>query len=103
MWRIENTPSGYGLIAVLFHWAMAALIIALSVLGLYMVRLPDVGFSEEKILLILFHKELGMLSLMLAALRWIWRLCMSFPSWSHTAGPGRSSPHGSSTCAFSTG
>lgn len=79
MWRIENTPRGYGLIAVLFHWAMAALIIALSVLGLYMVRLPDVGFSEEKILLILFHKELGMLILMLAALRWIWRLCNVLP------------------------
>ena len=79
MWRIENTPSGYGLIAVLFHWAMAALIIALSIVGLYMVRLPDVGFSEEKIPLILFHKELGMLILMLVALRWIWRLCNVLP------------------------
>jgi cytochrome b561 len=79
LWRIENTPSGYGLVAVSFHWLVAALIIMLSVLGLYMVGLPDVGFSKEKILLILFHKELGMLILMLVALRWIWRLCNVLP------------------------
>jgi cytochrome b561 len=79
LWRIENTPNGYGLVAVLFHWLVAALIIVLSGLGLYMVRLPDVGFSKEKILLILFHKELGMLILMLVALRWIWRLCNVLP------------------------
>jgi cytochrome b561 len=79
LWRIENTRSGYGLVAVLFHWTMAALIIALSALGLYMVRLPDVGFSTEKIVLILFHKQLGMLALALVALRWLWRMCNLLP------------------------
>lgn len=79
LWRIENTPRGYGRVAALFHWAMAALIIALSVLGLYMVRLPDVGFSKEKIVLILLHKALGMAVLVLVALRLIWRLCNVLP------------------------
>jgi len=65
MTRIENTEHRYGVVAVLLHWSMAILIIALAGLGLYMVRLPDVGFDTKKITLILYHKEFGLLVLAL--------------------------------------
>jgi cytochrome b561 len=53
---------------------MATIIIALIILGLYMVALPDAGFNLQKITLILWHKEIGMIALALAALRLMWRL-----------------------------
>ena len=74
MTRIENTERHYGSAAVLLHWLMAILVIGLAALGLYMVRLPDVGFNQEKILLILYHKQFGIVALGLAAMRFAWRL-----------------------------
>jgi cytochrome b561 len=53
---------------------MAFLLSALVALGLYMTRLPDVGFDTWKIKLILSHKQLGILALMLVAVRLLWRL-----------------------------
>ena len=58
---------------------MAILLIGLAVLGLYMVSLPDVGFDTRKIELILYHKELGMIALALAALRLAWRISSALP------------------------
>jgi cytochrome b561 len=70
------------------HWLMALLLGALVVLGLYMTRLPDVGFDTRKIGLILYHKQLGVLALMLVTLRVLWRvmnvlprLAESLPDW----------------------
>jgi cytochrome b561 len=74
MKQLENTQESYGAAAIAVHWVMAALLITLIVLGLYMVELPDVGFDTRKIVLILCHKELGILALALAALRLAWRL-----------------------------
>jgi cytochrome b561 len=74
MARLANTTQRYGAVAMALHWIMAALIIALLGLGLYMVTLPDVGFDKKKITLILYHKELGVLALVLVALRLAWRL-----------------------------
>jgi cytochrome b561 len=71
---IRNTEHRYGAVGVLFHWSMGILIMALAALGLYMVTLPDVGFSLRKITLILYHKDFGMLVLALAVLRLAWRL-----------------------------
>jgi cytochrome b561 len=71
---LENGETRYGTVAVALHWLMAVLLIALVVLGVYMVRLPDAGFDTRKIGLILYHKELGMLTLALAALRLAWRV-----------------------------
>lgn len=62
-----------------FHWLMALLLIALVMLGLYMTALPDVGFSTWKIRLIIYHKELGMLVLLLAAPRLLWRIGSALP------------------------
>jgi len=72
--HIVNTTLRYGAVAVVLHWLMALLIILLIVVGLYMVSLPDVGFNTEKILLILFHKQYGILALALVSLRLAWRV-----------------------------
>jgi cytochrome b561 len=79
MTRVENTEHRYGAVAVLLHWSMAILIIALAGLGLYMVRLPDVGFDTKKITLILYHKEFGLLVLALVVVRLAWRLTNKLP------------------------
>ncbi|MDZ4323192.1 MAG: cytochrome b [Alphaproteobacteria bacterium] len=74
MQHIKNTEHHYGLISIFFHWIMAALIIALLALGLYMVWLPDVGFNTWKVILIFVHKELGVVVLALVIIRLLWRL-----------------------------
>lgn len=76
----RNTQSRYGSVAIVLHWLMAALLVGLMALGLYMTSLPDAGFSSTKITLILYHKTLGMAALMLAAVRFTWRLVNVLPS-----------------------
>ncbi|MCK7596682.1 cytochrome b [Microbulbifer sp. CAU 1566] len=74
MTKITNTSQHYGAVAILLHWLMAVLLIALIALGLYVTSLPDVGFDKQKIRLILLHKEYGILALGLAMLRLAWRV-----------------------------
>jgi len=70
----------YGGVAIALHWAMAILIVALVALGLYMTWLPDVGYDQVKIRLILFHKELGIAVLWLAMMRFAWRFGNHLPA-----------------------
>jgi cytochrome b561 len=77
--RLANTDQRYGAAAIALHWLMAALISALVALGIYMVRLPDVGFDIKKIALILIHKEIGIVVLALAAARLAWRQLNPLP------------------------
>jgi cytochrome b561 len=79
MTPLENTEDRYGAIAILFHWSMALLVIGLAALGLYMVTLPDVGFNTQKIMLIIYHKELGVLAFVLLATRLTWRVTHILP------------------------
>jgi cytochrome b561 len=79
MTPLENRKDRYGAIALLFHWSMALLVIGLAVLGLYMVTLPDVGFNTRKITLVLYHKEFGVLALVLLATRLSWRVTQILP------------------------
>lgn len=79
MTPIVNTEDRYGVIAILLHWTMALLMIGLTALGLYMVTLPDAGFDTTKIVLILYHKELGMVVLVLLLPRLAWRLSQVLP------------------------
>jgi cytochrome b561 len=79
MTRLANTDQRYGAVAIVLHWLMAALILALVALGLYMVTLPDVGFDTKKITLILYHKQLGILALALVAMRLGWRFSNPIP------------------------
>jgi cytochrome b561 len=73
---IKNSESHFGIVAILFHWVMAILIIGLLVLGLYMVRVP---ISLEKLKLYGWHKEYGMLALLLVVARSIWRVLNLIP------------------------
>jgi cytochrome b561 len=77
--RLGNDDERYGWLAVLLHWGMAGLLLVLIALGLYMVRLPDVGFDREKITLILVHKGLGMAALAVVAVRALWRMANALP------------------------
>jgi cytochrome b561 len=92
MLRLANSEYRYGLVAILLHWSMAALLIALILLGVYMVALPDAGFNTTKIELILLHKQLGILALFLVAARTAWRsanmlptLAAHIPAWQQLA------------------
>jgi cytochrome b561 len=77
--KLGNTLQRYGVIAIMLHWVMAILLVVLILLGLYMVSLPDVGFDTKKIGLILYHKQLGILALLLALLRLAWRVGNALP------------------------
>jgi cytochrome b561 len=79
MTPIENSEDRYGAVALLFHWSMALLVIGLAALGLYMVTLPDVGFNTKKVTLVLYHKEFGVLALVLLATRLSWRVTHILP------------------------
>jgi cytochrome b561 len=75
-----NTGYRYGLVAILLHWIMAGLLIWLLLLGLFMTALPDAGFDNRKIGLILLHKQLGILALSLAFARAAWRSINPLPA-----------------------
>src|SRR5215471_767926 len=79
MSQFQNSERRYGVVAMLLHWLMALLLTALVALGLYMTRLPDVGFDTWKIGLILYHKQLGIAALTLVVLRLLWRAANVLP------------------------
>ena len=75
--HISNSKNHYGLIAICLHWLMAILMVGLLALGLYMIRIP---ISFWKLKLFGWHKELGMLALVLLLFRLAWRLGNIIPS-----------------------
>jgi cytochrome b561 len=77
--QLSNSDRRYGVAAIALHWLMATLIVALVAIGIYMVRLPDVGFNTRKITLILVHKEIGVLVLALVSARLTWRQLNPLP------------------------
>lgn len=78
---IKSTPARFGAVAKLFHWTMAAMILGMIGLGLYMHELP---FSPEKFQLYGLHKSIGMTVLILGLLRLGWRAIDIRPD--HTPG-----------------
>ncbi|QDG77880.1 cytochrome b [Labrenzia sp. PHM005] len=73
----RNTPTGYGRIAITFHWLMAMLILGMLGFGLYLDRLPQ---SDPRLFgLYQLHKSFGFVVLALAALRLVWRLLNPSP------------------------
>ncbi|HXE50248.1 MAG TPA: cytochrome b [Ramlibacter sp.] len=87
-----GAPRRYGAVAIGLHWLMAIVLTVLVVMGLYMASLPDVGFDTRKIVLILYHKQIGMFALALALLRLGWRvghvlpaLVETLPDWQQVA------------------
>lgn len=66
----------YGTVAMLFHWVIAALLIANIALGLYFADLPPDPFKGE---LAQWHKSIGLTVLVLSVLRLGWRLTHPAP------------------------
>jgi len=67
----------YNLTAQLFHWSIAALILGLIVLGFYMDSMERSPFKFE---LYGYHKALGILVLVMAVMRIIWKHVSERPS-----------------------
>lgn len=67
---LGNTAKRYGTVALSLHWIMAALMIALLAMGLYMTGLPD---GDDKWSWYDLHKSLGVTVLLLALVRLAWR------------------------------
>jgi cytochrome b561 len=88
--QLTNTDTRYGFVAIFLHWLMTIIIIGLLALGLYMVQLP---ISHEKLKLYGWHKEFGLLVLMLVVIRLTWRLInmtprLVLPLWEKIAARG---------------
>ncbi|MBV9061985.1 MAG: cytochrome b [Alphaproteobacteria bacterium] len=66
----------YGTVAMIFHWLIAALLIANLALGLYFADLPRGDWRTE---LGQLHKSIGLTVLMLSVLRLAWRLTHPVP------------------------
>lgn len=75
--QLTNTQKRFGLVSIFLHWLMAILIIGMLILGIYMTDLP---VSPEKLKLFRWHKEFGVLILMLVIIRLAWRLSNAVPS-----------------------
>lgn len=70
------TDRRYSPVGQIFHWVMAALVIFQLGWGWHMSRVPAGG---EKLEAFRVHAELGLLMLVLAALRALWRLIIPGP------------------------
>ena len=73
---LRNDADCWGAPAKLFHWVMAALILAQIALG---VTAASWRLSPAKIELFFWHKSTGMLILALVVLRLLWRLANPTP------------------------
>lgn len=71
-YKSATTPDRYTAPAIILHWLMAVLLIAQLVMGLYMVELPK--RTPEVAYYYNLHKSLGLVALMLIAVRLWWRL-----------------------------
>ena len=69
---LRNTSTGYGRIAIAFHWTMALLILGMLAFGLYLQQLPKTDPATFQ--LYQLHKSFGFVVLALAVLRLAWRL-----------------------------
>jgi len=74
---IRNTSTGYGRIAILFHWTMALLIIGMLAAGFWMTRLPP--FDQFTFQVYQLHKSFGLVILTLVMFRLGWRLVNPAP------------------------
>ncbi|MDH3195578.1 MAG: cytochrome b [Hyphomicrobiales bacterium] len=74
---LGNTQTGYGLVAIVFHWTIAALFAGQVMLGIYMTGLAD--DEPAKFGLYQWHKSFGLVILLLALMRLTWRLANQAP------------------------
>ena len=75
---MRTTAEHYSSVAMLFHWTIAALLIANICLGLYFSDLPR---SDPNLFtLAQIHKSIGLTVLVLSVLRVLWRLVNPVPA-----------------------
>ena len=74
---IGDTKAGYGLVTRILHWVMAIAIVAMFILGLWMVTLTY--YSPYYRLAPDIHRSVGMLLLFLLVARFAWRLANPKP------------------------
>jgi len=75
---IRNSPSGYGAVAIVLHWLMALLLIALFAVGLYM---TDLSYYDRLYhILPWWHKSIGLFVFGLLLLRIVWRISNPTPT-----------------------
>lgn len=68
---LRNTAEHYGALAKLLHWTIVVLIVVQYFLAESADELPD---GIEKLKILYWHKSIGMLVLLLAVLRILWKL-----------------------------
>jgi len=89
--QLPDSPARYSTVAIVLHWLLGAALVAIFVVGVYMVDLP---FSPQRIKLYNWHKWAGVSILLLSALRLVWRLthpapalprkvAQAMPAWQH--------------------
>lgn len=75
---LKNTESRYGWVSITLHWGMAATIVAMFALGLWMRGLSY--YDEWYRLGPFIHKSVGMILLALLLLRIVWKLINPKPA-----------------------
>ena len=91
----ERTPQAtrYNTVAMVLHWLLALVILAMFGIGIYMTDLP---FSPQRLKLYNWHKWAGVTFLALTLLRLVWRMThrppalpvavtRTMPGWQHRA------------------
>lgn len=73
---LKNSVDNWGLVARLFHWLIALLILIQFILGRIADALP---ISPRKLDLFVAHKSIGISILLLVGLRIVWRLANALP------------------------
>lgn len=76
--NIKNSKQGYGLVAILLHWLMALLVIALFASGYYMVDLDY--YSKWYNTLPWWHKAVGMAAFLMLVFRIGWAIANPKPA-----------------------
>jgi cytochrome b561 len=73
----KNTQHNYGLVSILIHWTMALIIIALFILGKYMIDLDyyDTNYHKAP----WWHKSIGLSLFALLLFRTTWKLINTSP------------------------
>lgn len=76
IWR--NSRFRYGAVAMSLHWLIAAMILFMLGLGLFMTNLDEA--DERTFPLFQLHKSIGLTILMLSLVRLVWRLANPIPA-----------------------
>jgi cytochrome b561 len=71
---LKNSATDYGTLSKALHWLMAAIILALIFVGIYMAGLPKETAAEKQYAFQFYglHKSFGVLALLLIVLRLVW-------------------------------